>query len=74
MTTPPPARDRAKARFFAIQAMRFTGLGLVMLGLLIINRKLEAPEIVGYALFLVGLFDALFMPTILARRWKSPPP
>lgn len=66
-------RDPAKARFFAIQAIRFTGVALVMTGLLVVNRKLDAPVEVGYGLFLFGLFDALFMPSILARRWKSPP-
>lgn len=66
-------RDPAKTRFFAIQTIRFTGVALVMIGLLVVNRKLDAPVEAGYGLFLFGLFDTLFMPSILARRWKSPP-
>jgi hypothetical protein len=66
--------DPAKGRFFIIQMMRLSGLALVVVGLSILNGSIEAPEIVGYAVLAIGLLDALFMPTILARRWKSPPP
>ena len=65
--------DPAKARFIAIQAIRWTGVALALLGLLVIRGRIAFPREAGYVLFVVGLFDALFMPTILARRWKSPP-
>lgn len=65
------AADRAKSRWIAIQAIRCTGIALALIGLLIINRRLDAPAEAGYGLFLFGLFDAFFMPVILARRWKS---
>lgn len=58
----------------AIQAMRWLGLALVIFALLVIYRRIDLPVEAGYALFLVGLVDALIMPSILARRWKSPPP
>lgn len=67
------ARDPAKSRFIAIQVMRWIGLALVLFGLLVVNRKIDLPEVAGYALVVIGLFDALIMPTILSRRWKSPP-
>lgn len=70
MTEPDPARGR----FIAIQAMRWLGLALVIFALLVIYRRIDLPVEAGYALFLVGLVDALIMPSILARRWKSPPP
>lgn len=73
MSQPGPARDPAKARFIAIQAMRFMGVALVIFGLLVINRQVDLPIEAGYALFLVGLVDALVMPTVLSRRWKTPP-
>lgn len=66
--------DPARARFFIIQAMRWIGLAMVVIGLLIVRHKIDAPVEAGYALVLVGLVDALIMPTVLARRWKSPPP
>jgi len=70
MSTPDPARTR----FVAIQAMRWIGMGLTLLGLLILYRKIDLPVEAGYVLFAVGLLDALIVPTLLARRWKSPPP
>jgi len=71
---PPPASDPARARFIVIQALRWTGLALVMLGLLVLNRRIDLPEVVGGVFVVVGLVDALLMPTFLARRWKTPLP
>lgn len=64
----------ARRRFMAIQAMRWAGVALVIFGLLVITRRIDMPKEAGYVLFLVGVIDALIMPTVLARRWKSPPP
>lgn len=66
--------DPAKARFFVIQAMRWSGMALTLAGILIIYDRIDLPREAGYALFLIGLADALIVPTVLARRWKSPPP
>jgi hypothetical protein len=66
--------DPAKARFFVIQAMRWSGLAMVIAGLLILNGKIALPIEAGYALTLVGLIDALIMPSVLAKAWKSPLP
>ena len=71
-TSPP---DPAKARFIVIQVVRLTGVALVLVGLLMLaGRWPEVPREAGYVLTLVGLFEALAAPTLLARRWKSPPP
>ena len=69
-----PVPDLAKRRYLAMLAVRWVGVALVMLGLLVIYRRIDLPTEAGYALFLVGVVDALIMPTVLARRWKSPPP
>ena len=66
------SEDPAKRRYFTIQAVRVAGVVMVLLGILVLNGRLDWPEILGYFLFLNGLFDALFLPTILARRWKTP--
>ena len=66
--------DPARPRFMVIQAMRWAGMALVVIGLLTISGRIDLPREAGYALFLVGIVDALIMPTVLARRWKSPPP
>ena len=64
--------DPAKARWAAIQAVRWTGFALFVFGLLIAAGKIDLPEIVGYVFMGVGLVDALFMPSVLARMWKTP--
>jgi len=64
--------DPAKTRWMAIQAVRWSGLGIFILGLLIFAGKLDLPEIAGYVLMGVGLLDALFIPSVLAKRWKTP--
>ena len=66
--------DPAKAKFIAIQALRWSGLALVLLGLLILYGEIDLPEVAGYVLLVVGLLDALIMPGILARLWKTPLP
>ena len=63
----------ARGRFLALQMMRLSGIALVILGLLIINRNIDLPAIAGYVFLAVGVIDALIMPPILARGWKSPP-
>lgn len=66
--------DPARARFFAIQALRLSGLALVLIGLAILNGVIALPEIAGYVIFVVGLLDALIMPSVLSRIWKTPLP
>ena len=68
MTEPDPA----KARWMAIQAVRWTGLAIFILGLLVYAGKVDLPEEAGWVLMAVGLLDALFMPSVLARLWQTP--
>jgi len=64
-------KDPAKARFFALVLIRWTGVALVLVGMLINAGKIAAPGIVGILLVAFGLFDAFVMPVILARKWKT---
>lgn len=66
--------DPARARFLILQALRWTGVAMVLAGLLIARGRIDLPAVAGYALILAGLFDTLIAPRLLARRWKSPPP
>jgi len=66
--------DPAKPRFFVIQALRLSGVALVLLGLAILNGVIDLPEIAGYVIFVIGLGDALVAPTLLSRIWKTPLP
>ena len=64
-------KDPARARFLALTLIRWTGVWLVLLGLLVNAGKIELPGIAGIILVAFGLFDAFVMPVILARRWKT---
>lgn len=66
--------DPAKARFMILNLVRVTGMALALLGLAIIAGKVAVPREVGYVFFVVGLLDALIVPIILARKWKTPRP
>lgn len=64
--------DQAKGRFLVLQMLRLSGIALVVLGLLIINGSIGLPAFAGYAILAVGVLDALFVPPLLARIWKTP--
>lgn len=64
-------KDPAKARFIAITLIRMSGAVLVLLGILITERKLNLPWIVGVIFCVIGFFDVFVMPRVLARRWKT---
>jgi hypothetical protein len=66
--------DPARNRFIAIQAVRWAGVAMVLAGLLVLQEVWLLPRIAGYVLLFAGLVDALFVPTILSRRWRTPPP
>lgn len=65
------AEARARQRFIVITAMRFTGVGLVMLGFAIVRGLIDLPYEVGVILAVVGFLDVFAMPVFLARRWKA---
>jgi membrane protein YdbS with pleckstrin-like domain len=67
-----PVKDPARARFFAIALVRLSGAVMVLLGLLITERRLDLPWALGVVLTVAGFFDVFVMPKILARRWRSP--
>src|SRR5690606_5483298 len=69
-----PMSDPAQLRFFVIQAQRFIGVALVLLGITIVYRRIDLPEAAGYVFIAAGLVDAFIVPTLLARRWKTPSP
>lgn len=64
--------DPAQSRYFAMVAVRFAGVALILAGILVVRRVLELPDMVGYALLVLGLAGFFVVPTLLARRWRSP--
>lgn len=73
----PEDRERlARSRWQTIQLLRFTGIVVMILGFWIwagdILRFGGWPAL-GIPLVALGSFEAIVLPTIFARRWKSPP-
>lgn len=66
--------DPAQARFFIIQGLRLSGVALAVAGVAVIAGKLPLPEVAGYVLLLAGVADALVVPSVLARKWRTPLP
>ena len=71
----PEDRERlAKSRFQMLQLLRFTGIIVMILGMWIWAGdilRLGGWPMLGVPLFALGIFEALFLPTIMAKRWKS---
>jgi hypothetical protein len=65
-------RDPAAARFAIIQAVRLSGVGFVIGGILVAAARTALPEWIGYPLLAVGLVDVFLIPQILARKWRTP--
>lgn len=70
-----PGREAAEARarngYFIINAVRLSGIALVLLGLAIARGLIDLPWAVGAVIAVVGLVAFFFLPRIVARRWKS---
>lgn len=64
--------DLAKGRFIALTIVRLLGVALALLGLAIIAGKVGVPREVGYIFFVLGLLEAMILPIILTRKWKTP--
>ncbi len=65
---------RAQYRFLVLNIVRISGAIMLVIGLAVIAREaFGLPKAAGYVLFFVGLADFMFVPLLLAKRWKSPP-
>lgn len=64
--------DLARKRFMVMNVVRFSGVGIAAFGAAITAGAIDLPEFVGYLLIAAGAIDALVMPIVLARIWKTP--
>lgn len=68
------ARDAAaRNRWLVINLLRLVGVAMVILGILIVRGRIGQPDAVGFVLLALGLADIFFVPTLLARKWRTPP-
>jgi len=73
------ASDPAAKRFFFIQAVRLSGVGSVIIGMLILTHRMPdlpgwVPDWVGYVMIATGLLDIFVVPPFLVRKWRTPQP
>lgn len=69
------APDPARARFFAIQFARLSGVLVVFLGMAVSQTDLVfdgGAPILGGVLMLLGLVEFALVPKLLARKWRTP--
>ena len=65
--------DVARNRWMVINALRFAGVAMVLVGLLIVREVIPEPAWAGYTILAVGLADVFLVPLLLARKWRTPP-
>ncbi len=66
--------DISKRRFLALTLIRLSGVVLAFIGVSIVSKRwIEPADLIGYAFILVGAFDVMVVPLLLARRWRTPP-
>lgn len=65
--------DPAKSRWIMLSAMRIGGLIFMAIGLLIWRKGIGGfqDEMIGKAVFIIGLLETLIIPALLRRRWRS---
>jgi hypothetical protein len=68
--------DPARGRFITIQAARLTGVACVVAGMLVAAHRIVLPhwlpDWLGYLLIGAGLIGVFVIPTVLARKWRTP--
>jgi hypothetical protein len=65
------AEAKARQRFIILNALRFSGIALIMLGFAIVRRVIDLPWAVGAVLAVVGLLEFFFLPRFVARAWNA---
>lgn len=63
--------EKAKHRFMLINAMRFAGAAMVVIGIAILNDYFDLPAFAAYVLIGLGLVELFVTPQILARMWST---
>jgi len=63
----------ALGKYFTIGLVRIMGIALMAVGFaVLLNNFMELPDIAGYFLIIMGGFEFIVLPILLARSWKTP--
>lgn len=71
MTSDSEQEALAMRRFMIINAVRFSGVLMTLLGILIANGIWDLPPEIGYVVAVLGVAETFFVPTMLSRRWST---
>lgn len=69
----PVGDQAARNRWLVINAVRIGGVAMVLVAILILRGVVPQPAWAGYLILAVGIVDVFLVPTLLARRWRTPP-
>lgn len=64
--------DPAKTRFAWLTLIRFSGVFMLLAGIAISQRAIDLPTALGYVLVAAGFLSVFIVPSLLAKRWRSP--
>ena len=67
-----PGDDRARNRWLVIQAVRFAGVAMLVIGLLMREGRFGGDGTAAFFLMMAGMVGAFVLPLALARKWRSP--
>lgn len=69
--TGPTDEGAARRRFAIINAVRLSGIAMLLTGIATLSDAIGLPDAVGYVLVAAGAVGTFLAPTLLARRWSS---
>jgi len=69
----PASDEAARNRWMVINAVRIGGVVMVIVAILILRGVVPQPAWAGYVILAVGIVDVFLVPTLLARKWRTPP-
>lgn len=71
MLLSPEEEAKAKQRFIVINAVRMSGVLLILLGIAIAHGVIGLPAMAGYVFAGLGMIEVFVIPQVLARKWRS---
>jgi hypothetical protein len=70
--TPEQQNQQAKGRYTLLTVLRATGVLFMLAGIALMVKPMAAlPGFLGQLLFMIGVIEALVLPSLLARSWRS---
>lgn len=63
--------DPAAARFWTLHLLRLSGAAMCFIGALVLVGRIDWPQPLGIALFVLGAVEFFAVPHYLSKRWKS---